>query len=182
MLHRLTRLSVFLVLAVLIPVSTPVAADDVALETSIFRLKYPPGWKEETLDSKSPPIRLRGPGSEILLITVAMPAPGDANARRMADTKQLAEFWKERMRQALTEATSDMTIMEPFTQRTMQGLPLFTVRAQKDGERSAFFSGYGLVGHGGAVLFITVEGWLKNRSTAEAAVESMIRNIVWKQI
>jgi hypothetical protein len=57
-------------------------------------------------------------------------------------------------------------------------LPLFTAKAQKDG---SFLSGYGLVGHGGAVFMITVEGGMKNKSAAEMAVEGMIRNIVWKR-
>ena len=62
----------------------------------------------------------------------------------------------------------------------MQGLPFFIAKSEDD-QRGSFLSCYGLVGRGGAVFIITVEGWLRNKSTAEAAVESMIKNIVWKE-
>ena len=178
MIRRLVHHSVLL-LVVSIAVAAPAAADDSVMETSIFRLELPSGWKTE---GRSTPLRVRGPNSEVLLISVAMPAPGDTNAARMSDTKQMAQFWKEGIRRSLAGATSQqgMKQTEPFAERVMQGLPLFTAKSQDD-ERGSFLSCYGLVGHGGAVFIITVEGWLKNKATAETAVEGMLKNIVWKR-
>jgi len=179
MLRRFALHTALLILVFSIGATAPVLAVDSVMETSIFRLELPAGWKEE---GRSTPLRVRGPNSEVLLISVAMPAPGDANVDRMIDTKQMVQFWKEKIRTSLVGATSQqgMKPTEPFTERAVQGLPLFTAKSQ-DEQRGSFLSCYGLVGRGGTVFIITVEGWLRNKSTAEAAVEGMIKNIVWKR-
>ena len=89
---------------------------------------------------------------------------------------------RERIRQFLVGATSQQVMkpIEPFIERAVQGLPIFTAKSQ-DEQRGSFLSCYGLVGRAGTVFIITVEGWLRNKSTAEAAVEGMIKNIVWKR-
>ena len=111
-------------------------------------------------------------------MSIAMPAPGDRNDSRLVGTQQMAQFWKERIRRALVGATSQqgMKATEPFTEKVMQGLPFFIAKSEDD-QRDSFLSCYGLVGRGGAVFIITVEGWSRNKSTAEAAVVSMIKNI-----
>ena len=158
--------------------AAPVPADDSVLETSIFRLELPRGWNKE---DGGPPLRARGPNSEVLLISVAMPAPDSNNANRMAETQVMMDFWKERIRKALLGATSQqgMKTTEPFTESSMQGLPFFTAKSQND-QRGSFLSCYALIGRGGAVFIVTVEGWRKNKSTAEAAVGDMFKAIVWK--
>ena len=179
MLRQLALHSVLLILVLAIAALAPLMAEDNLVETPIFRLEFPPGWKRE---GESTPLKVRGPNSEVLLMSIAMPAPGDRNGSRLVGTKQMAQFWKETIRRALVGATSQqgMKQTEPFAERVMQGLPLFTAKSQDD-ERGSFLSCYGLVGHGGAVFIITVEGWLKNKATAETAVEGMLKNIVWKR-
>ena len=178
MFHRLALHSSF-ILMISIAVAAPVAAQDNALETSVFRLELPRGWNKE---GESTPVRARGPNSEVLLISVAVPAPGDSNASKMADTKPMTDFWKEGIRKALVAATSQqgMKTTEPFTETSMQGFPFFTAKSENE-QRGSFLSCYGLIGRGGAVFMVTVEGWLKNKSTAEAAVEGMFKSIVWKR-
>jgi hypothetical protein len=179
MFCRLVQHSALLVLVVSTAVAAPVLADDRVMETPIFRLELPLGWKTE---GQGTPLRARGPNSEVLLISVAIPDPRDTNAGRMADTRQMASFWKEGIRRSLVGAISQpgMKQTEPFTERVSQGLALFTAKSQ-DEQRGSFLSCYGLIGHAGAVFIITVEGWLKNKPTAEVAVEEMIKTIVWKR-
>jgi len=116
------------------------------------------------------------------LISVAMPAPGDSNAGKMAGTSTMTDFWKEAIRKALVGAISQqgMKTTEPFTEKSMQGLPFFTAKSENE-QRGSFLSCYGLIGRGGAVFMVTVEGWLKDKATAEAAVEGMFKSIVWKR-
>src|SRR5262249_60156881 len=106
-------------------------AEDSALETWVFRLQLPNGWNKE---GPSTPLRARGPNSEVLLISVAMPAPGDSNAGKMAGTSTMTDFWKEAIRKALVGAISQqgMKTTEPFTEKSMQGLPFFTAKSEND--------------------------------------------------
>jgi len=178
MFHQLALHSAF-ILVIFVTAAAPVAAEDSALETSVFRLQLPNGWNKE---GQSTPLRARGPNSEVLLISVAMPAPGDSNAGKMAGTSTMTDFWKEAIRKALVGAISQqgMKTTEPFTEKSMQGLPFFTAKSENE-QRGSFLSCYGLIGRGGAVFMVTVEGWLKDKATAEAAVEGMFKSIVWKR-
>src|SRR5215475_7394567 len=148
MFRRLALYSAF-VLVISVVTAAPAPPDDSVLETSVFRLELPRGWNKE---GQSTPIRARGPNSEVLLISVAMPAPSDGNANRMADTKVMTDFWREGIRKALVGAISQqgMKTTEPFTEKSMQGLPFFTAKS-RDEQRGSFLSCYGLIGRGGAV-------------------------------
>jgi hypothetical protein len=180
MLRRHARQSAALALVVCFLAVAPVVAQERTIETALFRLELPKGWKT---DGQSTPRRVRGPNSEVMLITIAMPDPAGVNANWMAETKEVERFWREGIRRSLVTGVAQkkgMKQTEPFTERTLKGLPCYTAKSQDD-QRGIFLSGYGLIGRRGVVVLITVEGSLKDRPTGEAAAERVLKNIVWKR-
>jgi hypothetical protein len=159
--------------------AVPVLSDERAIETAVFRLELPRGWKG---GGQGTPLRLRGPNSEVMLVTVAMPGAAGVDAR-IAKSQQFVGFWRDGIRKALVGGVLEkpgMKTVDPFTERKLQALPYFKARAQ-DEVHGIFLSGYGLIGRGGVVFLVTVEGRLKDKAGAEAAAERMLKGIVWKQ-
>ena len=179
--RRSIRLALALPLVIVISslAAVPVLSDEHAIETAAFRLELPRGWKG---GGQGTPLRLRGPNSEVMLVTIATPDAAGVDAR-VAKSQQFVGFWREGIRKALVGGVLEkpgMKTVEPLTERKLQALPFFRARAQ-DEVRGIFLSGYGLIGRGGAVFLVTVEGRLKDKAGAEAAAERMLEGIVWKQ-
>jgi len=170
--------SVIFLLFVAAPAVSAGMLQEDGIETHLYTLKYPDGWR---LESKALPVAVQGPDSEIMLITPALPAPDSEATDKMKDTDAMYEFWRERIRRVIEQSISEenMTIVEPYQESAIGSLPLLSGCSHTTSDKS-FLCVYGLIGKGGAVFLITVEGLLKHEKNARDETVNMLKSIEWK--
>ena len=148
------------------------------VESPIFRLDIPMGWKIVT---RGPPINIRGPDNELMVIEAAVQASQTDDAKGLATSGLIEKLWKDQLGNAMNKQVTfeGMTVTEPLHETTLDGRLLLKAKALVEKE-GGFISSYGLIDHGGTYFMVTVAGWLKDKEAAESTTESMLQGIVWK--
>jgi hypothetical protein len=146
-----------------------------AIETPVFRLDVPKDWQIET---RGPPVQVRGPNSELMFIEVVSPEKPEAASPD--ELERLQAFWKEKITNTLEQEVVGTSIVEEFTESTIDGRWFLKAKGRRE-DRGIFVGAYGLLDHSGVAFTVTVAGWVKDEATAESTAELMLQAIIWKR-